>query len=223
MNNFETHSSRFEETTRYFLGLDLGQSNDSTAISVVRRNRVIEWYGHHAKPLTRIKSETFQVGYLERTPLGTTYPAIVNHVARLLQRSTWAGNIDLTIDRTGVGAPVCDLFKAAGLTHIGVTITGGDSESSDGTFVYRVPKLTLISQLQALLHEGKLQIHRALPEAATLVRELQDFRVAYTDAGRMTFGAREGAHDDLVLSLAIAVWRATRPENKLTVKSLPPI
>jgi hypothetical protein len=29
-----------------------------------------------------------------------------------------------------------------------------------------------------------------------------------TDSGRLTFGAREGRHDDLVLALAVAVWRA---------------
>lgn len=29
------------------------------------------------------------------------------------------------------------------------------------------------------------------------MRELQDFRVRYSDAGNATFSAREGAHDDL--------------------------
>jgi hypothetical protein len=43
-----------------------------------------------------------------------------------------------------------------------------------------------------------------------LVRELQDFRVEYTQNGTMTFNARVGQHDDLVLALAIAVWQASR-------------
>jgi hypothetical protein len=71
-----------------------------------------------------------------------------------------------------------------------------------------VPKLTLVSRLQALLHQGQLKILRELAEAETLVRELQDFRVEYTAAGHLTFNARSGKHDDLVLALAIAVWRA---------------
>jgi len=58
------------------------------------------------------------------------------------------------------------------------------------------------------LHEGRLKIQRELAEAATLVRELQDFRVDYTAAGHLTFNARSGRHDDLVLALAIAVWKA---------------
>ena len=34
------------------------------------------------------------------------------------------------------------------------------------------------------------------------------FRVEFTAAGHLTFNARYGKHDDLVLALAIAVWRA---------------
>ncbi len=44
------------------------------------------------------------------------------------------------------------------------------------------------------------------------MRELQDFRVRYSDAGNATFNAREDAHDDLVLALALAVFGLSRPE-----------
>jgi len=99
------------------------------------------------------------------------------------------------------------MFTAAGLSPVGVLITGGTTETYDGTIV-GVPKLALISRVQALLHEGRLKIHRDLTEAAELVRELQDFRVEFTAAGSLTFNARAGRHDDLVLALAIAAWRA---------------
>lgn len=208
--NFENHSSRFEEEIRFFMGVDLGQAHDPTAICVVKRIRVREFFGNPRDPSRRTKSEVFQVGFLERVPLGTRYPTIVGHVAGLLRRPIWAGNIDLSIDQTGVGAPVADLFDQAGLDFTGVVITGGDSENrGEGSNTYRVPKMKLVSQLQALLHEGKLQIQKELLEAEALVRELQDFRVNYTDSGRMQFGAREGKHDDLVLALAIAIWDAT--------------
>jgi len=74
--------------------------------------------------------------------------------------------------------------------------------------------MTLVSALQALLHEGRLHIQKELTEAAELVRELQDFRVKYTEGGHLTFNAREGKHDDLVLALAIAVWRAQKKITK---------
>ena len=47
-------------------------------------------------------------------------------------------------------------------------------------------------------------------EAPALRAELEDFRATVTDSGRWTFGARSGAHDDLVLALALALWRANR-------------
>src|SRR5690349_9142791 len=49
---------------------------------------------------------------------------------------------------------------------------------------------------------------RQCQSALTAVRELQEFRVDFTAAGHLTFNARSGKHDDLVLALAIAVWRA---------------
>ena len=68
----------------------------------------------------------------------------------------------------------------------------------------------LVSTVQALLHDGRLQIQKDLPEAPVLKMELEDFRASVTDSGRWTFGARSGAHDDLVLALALALWRASR-------------
>jgi hypothetical protein len=147
----------------------------------------------------------FRCGFLERIPLGTSYVGVVHHVARLLHRLP-AGT-ELVIDFGGVGRPVFDLFAAAGLAPTGLLITAGTAEAYDGGILH-VAKLSLISRVQALLHEGRLKIHRNLAEAPTLVRELADFRVQYSAAGALTFGARVGKHDDLVLALAIACWRA---------------
>jgi len=147
----------------------------------------------------------FQVGHLERVPLGTSYPGIVAHVGRLLRKLP--GDPELVIDCTGVGRPIFEMFVYSGIFPIGVVITGGNTETRDGKVCF-VPKLTLVSRLQALLHQGRLKILRELDEAETLVRELQDFRAEHTAAGHLTFNARSGKHDDLVLALAIAVWRA---------------
>lgn len=42
---------------------------------------------------------------------------------------------------------------------------------------------------------------------------LWSFRLRFTEAGNATFNAREGAHDDLVLALALAVFGQSRPES----------
>jgi len=52
----------------------------------------------------------------------------------------------------------------------------------------------------------------SLPDAAVLVRVLKDFRVRFTEADNATFNTREGAHDGLVLALALAVFGLSRQE-----------
>ncbi len=49
------------------------------------------------------------------------------------------------------------------------------------------------------------------------MRELQDFRVSFSTAGNPIFGAREGAHDDLVLAVALAIFGATRSEPVMEI------
>lgn len=147
----------------------------------------------------------FEVGFLQRLPLGTSYPSIVAHVGRVL--SQLPAGAELVIDETGVGKPVGDMFVYGGISPVRVQITAGVAETHDGMHC-SVPKLILVSRLQALLHQGQLKIKRSLPEAEVLVRELQDFRVEYTATGNLTFNARQGRHDDMVLALAIACWRA---------------
>src|SRR5215469_1189696 len=156
--------------------------------------------------MTPLPPPIFQVGHLERLPLGTAYPAIVAHVGRLMTKLP--GRPELVIDYTGVGRPVFDMFVYSGISPVGVVITSGGAVETHHRMTWSVPKLTLVSRLQALLHEGRLKILRELTEAETLVRELQDFRCEFTAAGHLTFNARTGKHDDLVLALAIAVWRA---------------
>jgi hypothetical protein len=114
---------------------------------------------------------------------------------------------ELVLDYTGVGRPVYDLFMAKGMSPYGVSITSGNAVTKDKMH-YSVPKLTLISTVQALLHDGRLKIHKDLADVQTLVAELQVFRAEVTDSGYWRFGARSGKHDDLVLALAIALWHS---------------
>jgi hypothetical protein len=89
-----------------------------------------------------------------------------------------------------------------------VTITFNGQEGPNGNNGHSVPKLALVSRLQALMHTGKLRMpgEQAMPLAKTFRRELLDFRVSYSAVGNAKFGAREGAHDDLVLAVALAVY-----------------
>ena len=161
---------------------------------------------------------------LERLKLGTTYPQQVEHVANLMERPSLAVHRPYAcIDYTGVGRPVFDMFGAQKLVHRvqGITITGG-RETLTTDVGWSVPKGELVSLLQAKLHSGNLKVAKALPDAAVLLRELQDFRVRFTDAGNATFNAREGAHDDLVLAVALAVFGLSRPQWATQIKMVWP-
>lgn len=195
----------------YTVGVDLGQAQDPTAVVVVEsevKTRVWrdEW---SVEPQTKPESVEHRVRHAERLPLQLPYPEQVAHVRGLMMSPELpAKDTELVVDMTGVGRPVFDLFDVKGLKPVGVVITGGLEEVRDGARVHRVPKILLVSRLQAALHAGELKFSPALAEADALRQEFSEFRMRTTDSGRLTFGAREGRHDDLVLALAVAVWRA---------------
>jgi hypothetical protein len=97
-----------------------------------------------------------------------------------------------------------------------VTITSGKRESCKAA-VWSVPKRNLIGELQAVLERGELRIARRMRETGALVRELGDVRMTPgRRAGRVRIGAdRYGEHDDLVIALALACWRAKKKEKKV--------
>jgi len=71
-----------------------------------------------------------------------------------------------------------------------------------------VTKSVLISNLGARLHTGELRIHRGAIRGQGPTGRNKDFRRQVSDAGRATYAARTGSHDDLVLAVAIALWWA---------------
>ena len=203
--------------TRYVLGLDLGQSFDPSAVCVIEDVlRPDAKPGQRFECLERVKlTHALSVRHLERLPLKLDYPSQAEHVLRMMQRSPIRNNCELAVDATGVGRPVVDLFERAGLRPIAITITAGNSVGGDDDD-RSIPKILLVSRLQALLHSNELKISAGLVEAAALVRELKDFRYEFTAAGNPTFGARTGSHDDLVLATAVAAWVATDGRRSVT-------
>jgi hypothetical protein len=143
-------------------------------------------------------------------PLGTPYPAVVDRVASITRCPDVRGSCHLVADATGVGRPVVDLLRRAGLECrlMPVMITGGLTESSVNGF-YHVPKVDLVTGLQVLMQAGALEIAAGLEHGPTLVEELAQMRVKVTASGNEQYGAwREGQHDDLVFAVALAYWGA---------------
>jgi hypothetical protein len=114
----------------FYLGLDLGKKHDHTAIVIVER-----W-----------GDRLLLVRHLERVALGTPYTGVVARIREIVKcPGQWA----VVVDGTGVGEPVVDALRRAGLAM-----------------------------------------------------------------GKVRMGADGyGEHDDLVIALALACWRARRREN----------
>jgi hypothetical protein len=190
----------------YLIGVDLGQAADYTAVAIAERTRVPT---SEVSRMGRPKKEAhYAVRHLHRFRLGTAYPAIVDQLAELAAHPALEPEPILIVDTTGVGAPVFDLLhqRAQASPVFGITITGGDQSTRDGTH-YRVPKRDLVSTLNVLLQTKRIRFAGAMPEARILRQELQQFRVRITATAHDTYGVwREGAHDDLVLAVAMACW-----------------
>ncbi len=188
----------------WVIGLDLGQANDFTAISVL--DRTIETV--NGKTTRRL-----DLRHLQRLKLGTSYPDQVDIVRKIVAALPPRQHAPMLVcDATGTGRPVIDLLRKGGLTPIAVTISGGVQEVDGGNFSWSVPKRNLVSALQIALQTGQLKIARGLAESETLVRELMAFKVRISAAGHDSYSNdwREAPHDDLVLSAALACWYAAR-------------
>jgi hypothetical protein len=196
---------------QHALGLDLGQSGDPSALTVVRQLTPYSLEKERKRPhgpgikVTKEHGTTrYEVVWIEQFDLGTPYTEIVERVAHV--KGYPPGDTPLALDATGVGAPVVDMFKEEGVIPKEITFTGGKKVKRDG-HSFSVPKKDLATTVQTLLQTGRLKIAEELPHAGTLVREMKTFRVKIGASGHARFEhAMEGDTDDILMSLACAIW-----------------
>lgn len=208
----------------FFAGIDVGQVNDWTAISIIERVEAVpQLIGMHPPLVAELIEEArsipvqLDLRHLERIPLGTFYPQQVAMVQQLL-RHPRIEDVKSFLDMTGCGRPVFDMFKLAGLPSLsGVMITGAQGDPKQMPYGWNVGKAELVNRVQVEMQTGRLRIGRKVEHVEKLVRELKEFRAKPSPSGHMTFNAREGQHDDLVLALALAVFGALRPRPVFSI------
>jgi hypothetical protein len=192
----------------FYVGLDLGKTHDPSTIAVVEK-----------------MPSHMRLRHLERVALGTPYPLVVERLRGITWNRQLIGNCALAVDGTGVGAPVVDMLRGArlGCDIAAVTITGGERQRQSGG-VWSVPKRDLLAVVQLMLERGELKIAQGLRELGPLMRELSDVRATAGVGGRVRLGADGcGEHDDLVIALALACWRAKRGQVGFGAGRLPGI
>lgn len=192
---------------QHVVGLDLGQQGDYSALALLR-------YPPAEKPV-------YEAPTLKRWPLGTSYTQVGRDVARFLGQPALDG-AELVIDETGVGLAVVELVARELIEAqvasriIKVTITGGNAVTHAGVGRWHIAKRQLVSTLSAVVHGGRLRVAQDQPEAGALVREMSTFKAKISlTTGNESFEAwRERDHDDLVLSVALAMWWAEHPRPR---------
>jgi hypothetical protein len=203
------------------VGVDIGQLHDPTAIAVIEP--------------AQLPSQPHRVRRLRRLPLRMSYPQQAATLAQLLidlhrylvstvdarPRVDQRPSFEVRMDVTGVGRPVYDLL-AASLNRpdtrlVAVSLTSGQDTTKAGA-EWHVPKNDLVSNLVTLVQRNRLQLSAHDPETPALLAELRDFRGAKTAADTLQTGARQGAHDDLVIALGLAALHADSPTRRTRVR-----
>ncbi len=204
MRVFREDDERFESdahpsTRRFYTGLDLGQTGDYSAFSVVKADYADD-----------PEEPELSVVYLERYR-GVLYPDVAKKVYGRIMRPPLWGQTDLVVDATGVGRAVTDIYKKFDVPFVGVTITGAKNETQDPSGYWNVPKMTLVAAALLPFQQRRMKVAPKLPLAATLKAELAGFRYKQNpETGHESASHREGEHDDLVLSVSLACWAARR-------------
>jgi hypothetical protein len=180
--------------SRFYLGLDLGQARDYSAIAVAERRTELTGTQDPVTYLHHTRTRTI-VTHLQRIPLRTPYSEVVERVRSVVHRYPQR-RLQILMDATGIGAVVREMMRDAnlGVTTFGVTITGG-SRVTLSYGGYYVPRHDLLANLRVLMEKRMLEIHVRGPNAEALKTEF------------LRWG-RRSAHDDLVFATALACWKA---------------
>jgi hypothetical protein len=198
----------------YCIGLDLGQSNDYTALAIVEKIR-------SGNPQ---RLAALHLRHLERYPLRTPYLEITDEVDALVKSEhlvTYTTDEmlnritlypELVVDQTGVGPPVTSLLLERSLTVRSVIVTAS-VDAYPGRGVYRVPKRDLVSALEVSLQTGMLRVAEGLKLWPILREEMLNFKrkINLKTSQDSYEHWRESDHDDLVLAVCMACWVAANP------------
>jgi hypothetical protein len=188
----------------------------------------------------------YDITHLERLALGTSYvdvPARLRTIADAI-RPRWAAlvweeiqqgvrladaPIEVVVDQTGVGRPVVDILREAGIDPVAVTIHGGDQVVRVAEREFRVPKRNLVGSVQAAMQARRLRAAASLADWPALKRELTTFKARISLAGHDSYGAggtdewRQHPHDDLVLSVALGIWYGEYDDGNVLVPAIPDV
>ncbi len=189
--------------SRYWLGVDLAQAQDNTALVCVHDECLPAWGGGSRQVLgprqrTIVFADKFK---------GVSYPDVVSHVIRTMLKDPLRGRTRLVIDGSGLGRVVSNLLDDQGVQHDAIQMTVGQNWAVKDRYV-NVGKTLLLETLSLLFATGDLTFAHDLPLREDILAELETFQLETTAAGNqvITQGKSGAHHGDLAIALAAACF-----------------
>ena len=188
-----TPTTRIKE---YFIGLDLGQRRDYSAIAVVAA-----------------ASEILRLEFLDQCPLGLKYSNMPRLIEQLRSQLGHKTKTTLAVDATGPGLPVVDSIEAARrpMEIQPYIITGGAAGIHESKGVFSIGRETLLSTLRIAIETKRIRFPKDLRWRMQLNEQLLEASLDTSQAK---------AHDDLVFAIALAVVSATTARAKTGIEPL---
>ena len=195
----------------YFLGLDIGQMQDFSALTLLARRIEVP------DPLAWDSSMAYSMYYpvvMRQFDLGTPYYVIEKEVARiwalpeLMVSENW-----IAVDATGVGSPIVENLRMThGLPVQSIIITGGETAKQVGDTEYHVGKEHLVTALVDMVQRKRLIIPEGVDAYDVFFNQLEVFGYKVNKStGNVSWEAmKEQVHDDVIISVALALWMAER-------------
>lgn len=211
-------------TTPLRLCADIGQANDPSAIAAIHcvdqkyeirqlgRIDLLTPYPTVAKIIVKAALAMRETDGQVKTRLALE----ASEAKGIVVNPEPADEVSVYVDATGVGAPIVDMIaeplREAEIHLIPVVIAAGDEmkelvKEKRGHPFYRyvrVGKEYLIGRLQAMLQTQRL-IGAPSTEFAEAKQQLLAFQRKTNERMHDTYNAKSGAHDDLVIALALGV------------------
>jgi len=148
----------------WFLGLDLAQRQDFTALAVLELKWTIT--GRDAATWEHLWTPSLIVRALDRYELAqsySTYTEAVEDRVLGIRECDPTSKIHLALDAAGPGAPIVDDFRNSNIdasVHP-ITITGG-AHPTHSTHGANVPRRALVTRTLLLMEQGTLQVQPGL-------------------------------------------------------------
>jgi hypothetical protein len=203
----------------WFLGLDLGQRFDHSALAILH----LAWtfLGRCALTYQYLFRPELTVRSVERYPLNASYeeiPRILAMRAGQINERHRANTphtqpaVRLIIDAGGPGGPMVDHLRRVAPGYVSiepVMITSGSGETKLSGGFSGIPRRALVTQLVQMVAGGCIECPGALPGVYEWVEEMLSLSGCGAQSGR------RAVHDDMTMAAALAAWAAVRDAHEL--------